>query len=106
MSRITENEKQQIIKQYQSGLGSETIAKNFNRSSTAILKLLKRKGIEFINQEVSRIYPDDRSIVFGDKVVKYDYLILALGAESNMPLIDGLEEAAINFYSLEGIARL
>lgn len=79
------------------------------RSSKQImrpLERLRRKGIDFVNQEILKIDPIENSVILKDRLVKYDYLVLALGAESNMPLIDGLEEAAINFYSLEGINRL
>ncbi len=70
------------------------------------LKRLERKGIEFVRGEVTKISPGDNAIMVGDQTIKYDYLVVALGAESNMGAIDNLDDAAINFYSLDGILRL
>ncbi|MCK4268385.1 MAG: NAD(P)/FAD-dependent oxidoreductase, partial [Actinomycetia bacterium] len=70
------------------------------------LKRLERKGIEFVQGEIAKIDPADNSILVGDQTIKYDYLVVALGAESNMGAIDNLDDAAINFYSLDGILRL
>ena len=70
------------------------------------LARLERKGIEFINEPVSRIDPENKSITAGGQTIGYDYLVISLGAESNVPAIPGLEEAAINLYSLAGIERL
>ena len=67
---------------------------------------LERKGIEFINEPVSSIDPEDNSITVGDQTIGYDYLVISLGADSNMPAVPGLEEAAINLYTLPGIERL
>ncbi len=70
------------------------------------LARLERKGIEFINAGVSGIDPEHKSLVAGGQTIEYDYLIVALGAESNMPAIPGLDEAAINLYTLAGIEDL
>lgn len=69
------------------------------------LDRLQRKGIEFIKAEVTEISPDEELIRFDGQELKYDYLVVALGAESNMPAVSGLEEAAINIYSLEGVLK-
>ena len=70
------------------------------------LHSLERKGIRFINSEVKKILPDKNLVRVNDEEITYDYLIVALGAESNMNAISGLNEAAINLYSLEGILQL
>ena len=70
------------------------------------LKQLERKNIEFIRGEIAKIEPADNSILVGDQLIKYDYLVVALGADSNISAIENLDEAAINFYSLDGILRL
>ncbi len=70
------------------------------------LARLERKGIEFINESVSSIDPEKKSLTAGAQTIDYDYLVLSLGAESNMSAIPGLDEAAINLYTLAGIEGL
>lgn len=67
---------------------------------------LKRKGVDFINAEITRIDPAGNTIHYDGKEINYDYLIVALGADTNMSAIDGLSDAAINVYSLDGILLL
>lgn len=43
---LTNNQKQEIINLYQSGLGSDTIAKQFNIHPNSVLKILKKAGID------------------------------------------------------------
>ncbi|MDP1809679.1 MAG: FAD/NAD(P)-binding oxidoreductase [Actinomycetota bacterium] len=67
---------------------------------------LSRKGIEFINAEVKAIKPEESLILAGDEQIRYDYLIVALGARANLAAVEGLADAAINLYSLDGILKL
>jgi sulfide:quinone oxidoreductase len=67
---------------------------------------LQRKGIDFIRGEVTGIVPDQNLVKMVDQELSYDYLIIALGAEPNMRAVQGLREAAINLYSLEGILKI
>ena len=70
------------------------------------LSCLQKKGIDFINAEVEKILPEQNVVQTTEQEIRYDYLIIALGAAANMAAIDGLSEAAINLYSLEGILKL
>jgi intein-encoded DNA endonuclease-like protein len=45
MSRVTEKEKAEIINLYKEGQGSNSIAKQFERTPTCILKILKKAGV-------------------------------------------------------------
>ena len=67
---------------------------------------LAQKGIEFINAEVKAIKPEESLILAGDEQIHYDYLIVALGARANLAAVEGLADAAINLYSLDGILKL
>ena len=58
------------------------------------LNHLEGKGIRFLNDVVTGIYPSERSVTTRTKhdKLEYDYLIVALGAELAPKLIDGFED--------------
>lgn len=66
---------------------------------------LERKTVNFINGEVKEIQPERNLVKVDNRELSYDYLVIALGAELNMDGIPGLEQAAINLYSLDGILQ-
>jgi len=70
------------------------------------LSLLQKKGIRFINALV-------QGIDFGNKVVStsggdipFDYLVIALGADTFPEKMSGFLEAAYNVYDLSGAERI
>lgn len=67
---------------------------------------LARHGVEFVNAEVREIDLANRQIRADSREIRYDYLILALGADTTLDLKPGLAEAAQNFYTLDGAERL
>ncbi len=67
---------------------------------------LSRKGIEFVNAEVRDIDPENKHVRADSREFKYDYLVVALGAELAPDATPGLAEASQTFYSLEGAERL
>jgi sulfide:quinone oxidoreductase len=67
---------------------------------------LSRRGIEFVNAEVRQIDTDNRYVRADSREFHYDYLVIALGAETTLDTKPGLAEAAYSFYSLEGAERL
>ena len=69
------------------------------------LDRLQKKGVEFINAEVTEIIPERNLVKVAGREIEYGYLVVALGTESNMAAVNGLEGAAINLYSLDGILR-
>lgn len=67
---------------------------------------LTRKGIEFVNADVRQIDVANRYVRADSREFHYDYLVIALGAETTLETRPGLAEAAHSFYTLEGAERL
>ncbi len=69
---------------------------------------LRRRGIEFLQQQATRIDLAAKTVEVGPNAVKLaaDYLVIALGAAYDMGVVDGLKESAETFYTLEGAERL
>lgn len=64
-------------------------------------------GVRFIKGEAQKINKDAKEIEFnGGQVLKYDYLVIALGAESDYRNIPGLKENSIAFKSLEEAEKI
>lgn len=70
------------------------------------LSLLRRKGIEFINEEIIKIDLESKLIKTQNQNLQYDYLIVSLGAELTPEKIPGLAESGYNLYALEGVEKL
>lgn len=70
------------------------------------LKTLRRKGIEFLNDEIIKIDTLNKKVKTRNNEFQYDYLIIALGAELAPEKIPGLSESGFNLYELEGIRKL
>lgn len=67
---------------------------------------LSQAGIEFVNAEVRQIDLAERYVRADSREFHYDYLIIALGADTTMEGIPGLAESAHSFYTLEAAERL
>lgn len=65
------------------------------------LRVLNKKGIEYINAEIQRIDPEKKTVSTSAGETHYDYLIISLGAELAKETIPGYKEA-VNFYCLKG----
>ncbi len=70
------------------------------------LSLLKRKGIEVVNEEIIRIDPASKTVKTQGGGYKYDYLIVSLGAELVPEKIKGLAQSGYNLYDLREVERL
>ncbi|MEM3030854.1 MAG: FAD/NAD(P)-binding oxidoreductase [Candidatus Micrarchaeia archaeon] len=70
------------------------------------LGLLTRRGIRFVQAEAQRIDAKKKIVRTSSGDFRFDYLVVALGAEPLAEAIPGLKEAAHEFYSLEGATRL
>ena len=70
------------------------------------LSNLEKKGIELIHGEISKIDPEQHSVIVNGSEVKGDYLVIALGAELVPEAVPGLAEAGHNLYSLAGAEAL
>lgn len=78
--------------------------------SQVALSKLEDKGIRFLNDEITGIYPSENSITTrtNQNKLKYDYLIVALGAELAPKLIDGFEDngSCFNVYDAHQVPNL
>src|SRR6187200_3349736 len=79
--------------------------------SQVALNKLEEKGIKFLNDEITGIDPSENSITTktNPNKLRYDYLIIALGAEVAPKLIDGFEdndESCFNVYDPKQVPRL
>jgi len=82
-------------------LGEQTFAQ-VSQSRAALLE----SGVRFVEASVQNIALGDRTVLAGNQSFKYDFLVIALGAELNMGAVPGLAEAAQTFYTVEGAQRL
>lgn len=67
---------------------------------------LVRPGVEVLLAEAQTVDRKDRSVTTSAGTLRYDYLIVALGAELAPEAIPGLAEAAHTFFTFEGAAKL
>jgi sulfide:quinone oxidoreductase len=67
---------------------------------------LARHGVEFVNADVREIDLANRHVWADSREFRYDYLVIALGAETTLDTKPGLAEAAQSFYTLDGAERL
>lgn len=70
------------------------------------LSLLQKKGIRFLNAEVSKIDYEDRKVMTSEGESDFDYLVIALGASTFPDRSKGFQKAAYNLYDLSGAVRI
>ncbi len=70
------------------------------------LRSLVREGIEIIPEEAIRIDTVQRTVGTTGRIITYDYLVLALGAELVPEKIPGLVQSAYSYYSFEETKKL
>ena len=58
--------------------------------SIGLNRILKRKGISFLHATVQRIDPAKQQLDAGDRLLDYDYLVVATGAHLDFAAIPGL----------------
>lgn len=79
------------------------------RSADAISRRYEhaaRKGIELVRGEVSAIDPAAKTARVGERTLRGDALVIALGAEYAPQAIPGLAAAGLCIYTLEGAAAI
>ena len=67
---------------------------------------LLRRGVELVHAGVSGIDPGSRRVQTGAGEIRYDYLIVALGADLAWDAVPGLDETIHTFYSFDGSQKL
>ena len=70
------------------------------------LSLLQKKGIRFVNAEVSKIDFENKIVVTSEGELDFDYLVISLGASTFPDRSKGFQKAAYNLYDLSGAVRI
>ena len=70
------------------------------------LVLLEKHGIEFRHECIQAIHPEQRTVATDRGDYRYDYLVIALGADLEPQSIPGLPETAHSFYTLDQAEEL
>jgi sulfide:quinone oxidoreductase len=68
--------------------------------------LAKRKNVRLVAEKVEKIDVKGRSVKTQSQEIKYDKLVVSLGAELGMDQVPGLEEYGQVFYSFDGAMKL
>lgn len=66
---------------------------------------LTRKGIEFIQADVTRLDFEAKLIDTTNGIIEYDHLVISLGAELAPAMTPGLADAGPTFYTREGAVK-
>ena len=69
-------------------------------------KNLLDRGIGFLEANILSINLERKVVATGSETLRWDYLVIALGADLNLASVPGLAEGAQTFYTLEGAQRL
>jgi sulfide:quinone oxidoreductase len=66
-------------------------------------ELLRGRGVEWLQEEVSQIDPEARAAVVGGERIAADHLVVALGAEPRPDLVPGLAEHGHDVWDTAGV---
>ena len=70
------------------------------------LQSVTKKGIDFINEEIIKIYPKNKIVTTKSRELSYDYLIIALGVELAPEQITGLSENGLILYEIKDVPKI
>ena len=70
------------------------------------LGLLRKKGIDFTQEEVAGIDFNKQVVKTTTQDINYDYLVISLGADIYPERVAGFKEGAYNLYQLSDVIRL
>lgn len=70
------------------------------------IKNITKKGIEFVNEEVVKIIPNNKTVRTKYRQYHYDYLIIALGVELDSNKISGLQENSFILYDINDVPKI
>lgn len=68
------------------------------------LREVERHGVRFVQGRVGSVDLGHRRVRVGDEWLPYDHLVVALGAHLTLDDVPGLEAAARNVYTAQGVA--
>lgn len=80
-------------------------AQTYDQVSQSRMALLT-PGVRFLEAKVENIALSDRTVSAGRESLKWDFVVIALGADLNPAAVPGLAEAAHTFYTVQGAQRL
>ncbi len=70
------------------------------------LALLEKKGIRFLNEKITKIDFENHTVITSSGEERFDYLAIALGADTFPEKLSGFTEAAFNLYDLSGVEKI
>jgi sulfide:quinone oxidoreductase len=82
----------------------------FGRTTPAAVRLayrdIAKPGVRFLQQTITAIDPEARTVMTDGGVHEADYLVVALGADYDLDATPGLADGDNEFYSVSGAERL
>ena len=82
----------------------------FGRTTADAVRLayrdIAKPGVRFLQQTITAIDPEARSVTTDGGVYEADFLVVALGADYDLDATPGLAEGGNEFYSMGGAERL
>ncbi|MEK6877464.1 MAG: FAD/NAD(P)-binding oxidoreductase [Thermoproteota archaeon] len=70
------------------------------------LQTITKKGIDFLNEEIIKLDPKNKTITTKSRELSFDYLIIALGAELAPEQITGLSEHGLILYEIKDVPKI
>ncbi|HLC09745.1 MAG TPA: FAD/NAD(P)-binding oxidoreductase [Nitrosopumilaceae archaeon] len=70
------------------------------------LQPITKKGIDFINDEIVKIDPKNKTVATRSKELSYDYLIISLGVDLAPEQIPGLSEHGLILYETKDVPKI
>ena len=70
------------------------------------LQPITKKGIDIINEEVTKIDPKNKTVAIKSRELPYDYLIIALGVELAPEQILGLSKHGLVLYDIDDVPKI
>jgi sulfide:quinone oxidoreductase len=74
--------------------------------NTGDRNVMVKRGIDFIEGDVTAIRVDDKQVHVGKRKLSYDYLIIALGADYSPESTPGFQKYATNMYTESGCSEI
>ncbi len=76
---------------------------NLDKTTLSLRKILSANGIVFVNKPITSIRNADRCVTTTTQTFNYDYLVIAIGSETNYYNIPGLREHAFGFKTVNDV---
>ncbi|MFD1737769.1 NAD(P)/FAD-dependent oxidoreductase [Bacillus salitolerans] len=77
-----------------------------DRSRIAIKDIIDRSKVDFVQDTVEQVVPEEKKVILKNGEVTYDYLVMALGFESETFGIKGLKEHAFSIANINAARQI